>query len=384
MRRWSVFVFLVVLTACQQVQSPRFERATSIPPYQLNSFADYQQATYQWLTRHRMPVTKNADWEVKLNTPFTCGENRSTGVLLVHGLGDSPYFFHDIARDLCAQGYQVRTILLPGNGSKPGDMLNADFDLWQDVTSHHISQFSRETDTLFLGGFSTGANLVTLAAHSRNDIAGLLLFSPAFESNFFATRLAPFMTGIYPWPNLEPEDNPTRYNSVAMTGFAAYQNSVEALADAFDEQALSLPVFMVVAEQDSVVDVQRVAEYFDTGFNTSIKSMMWLGEAAPDMKNIEGYTMQLPEYRIGASSHMAVLFSPGNVLYGTKGKLRICDNGQSEEKTRACENGEPVWFGPWGLTEEGKVYARLTYNPYYDTMMTQVKDFLKYAGQQSQ
>lgn len=379
MRSLIVLVVLLVLSACQQVQSPRFERATSMPPYQLNSFSEYQQATHQWLSRHRMPVTENASWEVRLNTPFSCGESSSVGVLLVHGLGDSPYFFHDIARDLCASGYQVRTLLLPGHGSKPGDMLNADFALWKSVTAHHISLFAKEAETLFLGGFSTGANLVTLAAHSRDDIAGLLLFSPAYESNFFATRFAPYITGIYPWPNLEPEDNPTRYNSVAMTGFAAYQRSAEALSDAFEERALSLPVFMVVAEQDSVVDVQRVATYFNDSFDTRIKTLMWLGEDAPDYPYVTGYTMQLPEQRIGASSHMAVLFSPGNVLYGTKGRLRICDNGQSEQQSRACENGEPVWFGPWGLTEEGKVYARLTYNPYYSTMMTKLLDFMAEA-----
>lgn len=378
MRCWSLFLLLllIVLSACQQVQSPHFERATTIFPYDLNSFAEYQQSTNQWLTNHRVPVTENPAWEVKVNSPSVCGESRSRGVLLVHGLGDSPYFFHDIARDLCAQGYQVRTILLPGHGSKPGDMLNADFDLWQRVTAHHIAQFARETDTLFLGGFSTGANLVTLAAHSRSDIAGLLLFSPAFKSNFFATRLAPYLTGIYEWPNLEREDNPTRYNSVAMTGFAAYQRSVEALTEAFDKSALSVPVFMVVAEQDSVVDVQYVADVFNGGFNTNTKLMMWLGESPPDYPNIKGYTMQLPEQKIGASSHMAVLFSPGNVLYGTKAKLRICDNGQSEEKTLSCENGDPVWFGPWGLTEEGKVFARLTYNPYYPLMMQQILTFM--------
>ncbi len=93
MRSLIVLVVLLVLSACQQVQSPRFERATSMPPYQLNSFSEYQQATHQWLSRHRMPVTENASWEVRLNTPFSCGESSSVGVLLVHGLGDSPYFF---------------------------------------------------------------------------------------------------------------------------------------------------------------------------------------------------------------------------------------------------------------------------------------------------
>ncbi|MCU7555188.1 lysophospholipase [Alteromonas sp. ASW11-19] len=375
----KIFIALLVylLSACQQVQSPRYAPSASLPPYQFAKFADYRQATADWLQQHRLPVTRNADWEVTLNTPFSCGEQFNKGVMLVHGLGDSPYFFHDVARDLCQAGYQVRTILLPGHGSKPGDMLQADYATWQEVTNYQVAQFARDVDTLVLGGFSTGANLVTLTAANRDDIAGLVLFSPAFQPDFFVTRLAPYATALYPWPNLEDEDNPTRYNSIAMQGFSAYQQSVTALSDTLEARRLSVPVFMVVAEKDSVVNVDKVADAFHSRFTGKPKTMMWLGEQPPSYPGVTGYTMQLPQQRIGAASHMAVLFDPGNVLYGTKGSLRICDNGQSDSKTEACKRGEVVWYGPWGYTEEDKVFARLTYNPYYPTMLSQIQGFLK-------
>lgn len=41
------------------------------------------------------------------------------GILLVHGLGDSPWSFSDIAQSLAANGILVRTVLLPGCGTQP-------------------------------------------------------------------------------------------------------------------------------------------------------------------------------------------------------------------------------------------------------------------------
>ncbi|GAL11562.1 hypothetical protein JCM19233_2552 [Vibrio astriarenae] len=33
-----------------------------------------------------------------------------------------------------------------------------------------------------------------------------------------------------------------------------------------------------------------------------------------------------------------------------------------------CEQGGEVWWSAWGYQEEGKVYARLTWNPYYSDL----------------
>ncbi|MNN85093.1 hypothetical protein D3C81_2023380 [compost metagenome] len=63
---------------------------------------------------------------------------------------------------------------------------------------------------------------------------------------------------------------------------------------------------------------------------------------------------------------MGLLFAPGNPQYGERGILRICLNGQPSNATRACEQGVLTWYSDWGYREEGKVHARLTFNPYFD------------------
>ena len=85
--------------------------------------------------------------------------------------------------------------------------------------------------------------------------------------------------------------------------------------------------------------------------------------------------MRLSKRRIGAASHMSPLFSPDNAFYGEESHFRICDNGQSAEKEARCMNGETVWFGPWGMKEDDKIFARLTYNPYFDKLVDQMLAF---------
>ncbi len=100
------------------------------------------------------------------------------GILLVHGLGDSPYSFTDIGPVLADNGFLVRTLLLPGHGTRPGDMLNVQIDQWRALLKKQTEILEQEVDQVYLGGFSTGANLVTELALQDERIAGLVLFSP--------------------------------------------------------------------------------------------------------------------------------------------------------------------------------------------------------------
>ena len=401
-RLCAASLVLFMLSVCYsfhsaKVNASQFSASTQAFPVGVQPFDDYLKEVESYLLKHRAFISDNKTQEITMNMPFECGtQYREIGVLLVHGLGDSPYFFRDVANAMCNEGIHVRTILLPGHGSKPGDMLNVSYEQWQQETNHHIRLFSEEVDNLYIGGFSTGANLTTIASFSMAEelnIKGLIHFSPAFKSRFFVSRLAPYIDSLFPWPNVEEEDNPSRYNSTAMPGFAAYQESVNVLQDLFSQsekrkRTLNLPVLMVVAEKDSVVDTTKIAEQFRDNFTHRRKCLLWQGEKKPDVPDNQliMQTMNLPEQRISAASHMSTLFSEQNTLYGIESGFRICDNGQGSDAEARCKAGEEVWYGPWGFEpeientklisdQEERVYARLTYNPYFDRMVDQLLAF---------
>ncbi len=52
------------------------------------------------------------------------------GILLIHGLTASPYMMEDLARFFHARCFLVRAILLPGHGTRPGDLLDIHYQDW--------------------------------------------------------------------------------------------------------------------------------------------------------------------------------------------------------------------------------------------------------------
>jgi len=62
---------------------------------------------------------------------------------------------------------------------------------------------------------------------------------------------------------------------------------------------------------------------------------------------------------------MSPLFAPSNAYYGAQGEHRMCMNSFDDDAIARCERGEEVWFSAWGYEEQGKIHARLTWNPYF-------------------
>ncbi|MBI6711009.1 alpha/beta hydrolase [Pseudomonas syringae] len=339
-------------------------------------FEDYRQQTLELIRNQRNFQTADHQAELGWNAPrqWTPSGTPKGGVLLVHGLGDSAWSFHDVAQTLAAQGYLVRTVLLPGHGTKPEDMLDVRLEQWQQVVREQAQLLGREVPKVYLGGFSTGANLVLDYAYGHDEIAGLLLFSPAFRSNSGYAWLTPWIGWARPWlaaPNegLRPMQTPVRYMNMPTNGFAQFYRSSALAQDRLHQRRYDKPVFIAIAEHDSVLDTDYVLDNFSQRFSNPASRLIWYGDLptrAANTPRVEVRKDYLPEYRISRFSHMGLLFSADNPLYGLSGSQRICWNGQSTPDTAKCMAGEPVWYSDWGYTEPGKIHARLTFNPYFE------------------
>lgn len=341
-----------------------------------NSFETYRQQTVAMMREKRAFQTPDTETELGWNAPRQWNPSGAVkgGVLLVHGLGDSPWSFNDVGQRLADQGFLVRTVLLPGHGTRPEDMLDVRLEEWQRVVREQAQLLSREVPEVYLGGFSTGANLVLDYAYQHDDIAGLLLFSPAFRSDSIYAWLTPWIGWARPWlaaPNdgLRPMQTPVRYMNMPTNGFAQFYRSSVLAQDRLSERKYEKPVFVAIARHDSVVDTAYVLENFQQRFSHPASRLIWYGDLpakSADNARVEVRKDYLPEYRISRFSHMGLLFAPDNPLYGVAGSQRICWNGQSTPDTAKCMAGQPVWYSDWGYNEPGKIHARLTFNPYFD------------------
>ena len=363
---------------------------TTTPSIPSLAFNTYQQQTIRNVEAHREFQQMEPEDELAFNTPnewipkHTPENNRPTkGILLVHGLGDSPWSFSDLAQVLSNQGFLVRTVLLPGHGTSPNDMLDVSAEQWQEVVHQQAKQLEKDVSgKVYLGGFSTGANLILEYAYQHSSIEGLALFSPGFKSRVPFQWITPALSKVRPWLIYPDSDvaiqTPVRYMTVPTNGFAQYYRT-SVLAQKLLEKPYDKPVLIVATEHDSVIDTPYLLQVFQHNFTNPNSRFIWYGKLpveVPDTERILVRTDRIDAQRISQFSHMGVLFSPDNPLYGSKGQLRICLNNMNAEERKACESGSPLWFSAWGYHEEGKIHARLTYNPYFSWQNAVMMDVL--------
>jgi len=373
----------MVIVACAQAPNePGYQPSTSKLPLNQRTFAQYQYQTKQWLAQNRHFLTQYPERELAANTPFEIKANKeltpSRGVLLVHGLLDSPYSFVDIAPRLAAMGFTVRTVLLEGHGSKPANLLQTDADNWYQLVDEQVAIFKQEVDELYLGGFSTGANLTTHYGMNDDDIAGLMLFSPGFKAFTELDVMAPVVPWFTDWlyaPSLKHQTNYVRYMTGPSNAYAQYYRTSDDILALFERQTFDKPVFMALSETDSIINPHRALDIFTKRMTHHNSHLIWFGNA-PTLNEqpvldsrVTVLPGKVPEYQVSNYSHMGLLFSTDNSYYGVNGRQRFCVNGQQQGAYGRCVRGQDVWFSAYGYVEPNKEHARLTFNPWFEQMM---------------
>ncbi|MDP1536107.1 MAG: alpha/beta fold hydrolase, partial [Burkholderiales bacterium] len=141
-------------------------------------FAEYVRLTTEMLRQaHCKPdssemekiVSGNAPFELHPSGGFQAGRSKryQRGVLLTHGLTDSPYFMRYLAAFFQRNGFRVMAVLLPGHGTQPGDLLDMRWQEWAKAVRYGAECLAAEADELYLAGFSAGSALSLL--HSAQD-----------------------------------------------------------------------------------------------------------------------------------------------------------------------------------------------------------------------
>jgi alpha-beta hydrolase superfamily lysophospholipase len=153
------------------------------------------------------------------------------GAVLVHGLTDSPYSMRAVAELLREEGFYTLALRMPGHGTVPAGLIDADWEDWLAAVRmgmRHARRKVGEDRPLVLVGYSNGGALAvkyTAEALERSQDprpSRLLLLSPmigvtpAAGLAWWISRL-----GVFPyfekarWLDVLPEYNPIKYNSFA-------------------------------------------------------------------------------------------------------------------------------------------------------------------------
>ena len=108
MKRYLLLLLLLINFCFANENNPLYVSSKSLPNYNQQNFLEYINENKQWLKDNRVFLSKNQNLELSLNTPFEkkpINQNVSKGILLVHGLGDSPGYFEDLTQELVSHGF---------------------------------------------------------------------------------------------------------------------------------------------------------------------------------------------------------------------------------------------------------------------------------------
>ncbi len=379
-------ITIIFLTLCLNMGCSMLAMKAPVPLHKSSNYYEYIQPTYidyltatkQWMQHSRDYISTDYNKELVMNMPFELGDKQksSKAILLVHGLGDSPYSFSDLATSFQKQGFYVQTLLLPGHGSKPQDLMLPSYSDWQSTVDHYANLLKQDFDNVWLGGFSTGANLATIHAIEQEGISGLMLFSPGFQSQAVAIEgLASFVSLFFDGFEAE-EENLVKYTSAPINGAIAYSESATKVRDLLRHTGVAIPTLIAISEADSILDSDAIKDLYLEHFKHPNNKMIWYGERQFEDDTIKSLGMKLESMKVSTGSHMSPIYSPNNSYYGAKGEYRMCSNSLDKAAKLQCEKSKNVWYSAWGYKEQNKVYARLTWNPYYADLEKEIAAFV--------
>jgi alpha-beta hydrolase superfamily lysophospholipase len=188
------------------------------------------------------PTGYARNWNRTFQLPPANGE-ATCGVLLLHGMSDSPYSLRTIGERLSREGAHVIGLRLPGHGTAPSGLLeftHEDMAAAVEIAVRHLRETTGDRP-LFLVGYSNGGALsVHYALECLEDetlpkVEGIVLISPAIGVTPMAA-LAVWQGRIGYWLGLEKlawnsisaEYDPYKYNSFAVNaGDQVYRLTAE-------------------------------------------------------------------------------------------------------------------------------------------------------------
>jgi len=228
------------------------------------------------------PARRATDWNHSFELP---ADTPAGGVLLLHGMSDSPYSLRALGEALHRRGYWVLGLRMPGHGTAPSGMTTV---TWEDMAAavrlgvNHLAAKVGPAPGLaavHIIGYSTGAPLAldyTLGALERPGPpvpASLVLVSPAIGVTP-AAALAKWKHRLSRLPGLEtlawtqilPEFDPFKYNSFTSNAADQVHRMTRSVARRIDERAAAganggfPPVLVFLSAADATVSTDAVVD----------------------------------------------------------------------------------------------------------------------------
>lgn len=345
-----------------------------------------------------LPVTDkiidgNAPFELKPADGSPAGKEKiyRRGILLTHGLTDSPYYMRHLAAFFQEQGFLVLGVLLPGHGTQPGDLLEVAWQEWVKTVAYGVDQLAAKVNEVYLGGYSAGGALSVYQSLRDQRVRGLFLFAPALKVSHRAAlaNLHKTYSWLIPsakWVSIKPDADIYKYESFPKNAAAQMHALTCAVKAQLAKRKVQIPLFTVVSQDDETVNSAATIELMSHATHSANKLVYYFSDAGKipgglASDKIDLVNSVLSEQRISSSAHTAIVLPREDEYYGELGAYCNCLHYYPNEmaKYQACiDRLETVIHGE--ITEKNLklgTLRRLMYNPHFVNMKIAMKQFIE-------
>ncbi len=356
------------------------------------SWIHYQEACLKLIKAEREDIKTHPDLAEKIiqaNLPTeyrpVSHDKPKTAVLMIHGLLDSPFSYTDIGNALSKSGILSRSILLPGHGTRPENLLKVTYEEWIKTVEANIHSLKQEADQIILMGYSTGAALSLYHALLDKSIAGLVLISPAIKVKAPVNIMVAWHQFISlfgqhkAWLCKEEEIDYAKYLSVTFNAVYQVNALTNTIRDMHNNIGLKTPMLMIASREDETISCQEAIEFFESTQNRENKLILYTtSEQHYVDTRIETRSSNYDVLNIKHFSHTSLPFSENNPHYGKNGDYAAASHASQSDQYYGAYNRLEVDFYQFlyrlGLTQHKR--HELTYNPDFEDMMQAIANFV--------
>ncbi len=362
------------------------------------SFGAYINEMRAIIESTRLDFTEeNREIIIDANSPFEwrpdnpAAQNSHTkkfknGVLLIHGLFDSPSVLWSVAEYFRSQQFLVRAILLPGHGTNPGDLLDVSYKEWIKATQFGIESFAHDTQNLFLCGFSTGGALLLQQVFTSKirNLKGIILFAPALKlqtpikilSNL--DNLLHHTIGGIKWLTRSASPDYAKYLSFTLNSAHQVHMLAQTITNLESHQLIKVPIFLVATADDEVLSVKAMEHFFAHQDHVNSKFILYGNEfEKKEDQRIEFIPSYFPEKKILNFSHVCLPIAPDHPHYGEKGDYQDLLYYEEGMQQKLKIISADLCYGALTYTNlRHHFIQRLTYNPDFPNLLDKLHKFL--------
>lgn len=370
-------------------------------------YPDLDQSRVNWLIEAHTPTDRQ---------PINCKKaSKPKGMLLVHGLYDSPYVMKDLENYFQHKCFYTRSILLPGHGTRPGSLLNIRYTEWVKVVNHAVKQFAEDIHgDVYMAGFSTGAALALKNALDEKQLKGLFLFAPALKVEDGFPRVLSALGFNWVLTQKLKDKDLIKYESITLDSIIAVGDLADDVREKLEDKnsQLDIPVMVVIAKNDYTIKTETTIKLYEQGhFGTKSDMIIYTpivmdgkcvkgglkgdAEALPRIPTYIGscfvHEQDNSKYMIADYSHMGLTLKSTDKHYGLEGSYKYCTQYFYDEELEAqCKRqqstitdicfGERKMFDSANYPEcntRGLMVRRLTSNPQFKQMTDYLDQFIE-------